>query len=73
MVAGLVSCLLDSVLGATAQALYRDRISAQLTERPTAGGLPNTLIRGWGWMNNDRVNLACTVAGATLVGASLGL
>ena len=64
---GLMASLVDSVLGATAQAIYREADSRALTECPTGHGRANPLVRGWRWMNNDRVNWACTVAGAALV------
>lgn len=62
---GFVASLLDSLLGATAQAVYRDATSGLLTERPGLD-LSHALVRGWRWLNNDRVNLACTFAGAVL-------
>ncbi len=67
---GLMASLVDSVLGATAQALYREADSQAFTECPTGHGRANPLVRGWRWMSNDRVNLACTVAGAALVAAT---
>jgi uncharacterized protein (TIGR00297 family) len=62
---GLAAALLDSVLGATVQARYRTP-SGDLTERPVEGGVMLPLARGVRWMNNDRVNLVCTAAGALL-------
>jgi uncharacterized protein (TIGR00297 family) len=66
---GFAAALLDSVLGATAQARYRAPDGA-LTERRTADGTPSgaplPLVRGWGWVDNDRVNLLCTLAGGLL-------
>jgi len=71
---GFAASMVDSVLGASAQALYREAGSTTLTECPTDHGRPNLLVRGWRWMNNDRVNLVCTVAGAALVAVfALGL
>lgn len=67
---GFVGSLFDSLLGATAQALYRESKGEALTERATARGRPNVLVKGWRWLNNDRVNLACTFAGALLVALS---
>lgn len=67
---GFAASLVDSLLGATAQALYRSPVTQAFTERPEGGAL----IRGWRWVNNDAVNLACTMSGAALVAlASLGL
>lgn len=54
---GLASSLLDSLLGATTQALYRGA-DGQWTEKPVdESGRPHTLVRGLRWMNNDSVNL----------------
>ncbi|MEO0741644.1 MAG: DUF92 domain-containing protein [Bacteroidota bacterium] len=68
---GVLASLLDSALGATAQALYRDVRTRALTERAATGfdddRVPNPLVRGWAWVTNDRVNLAGTLAGAALV------
>lgn len=57
---GFAASLVDSALGATAQALYRDD-TGRLTERPTLA-----LARGRAWVTNDRVNVACTLAGGLL-------
>lgn len=66
-VAGLTGSLVDSLLGATLQAGYRDRMTGHTTERRTdAGGAPNDLIRGIAWITNDVVNGAASLAGATI-------
>lgn len=70
--AGVVGMLADSVLGATAQALYECPQCAERHER--AGAVchePVRRIRGWVWLDNDAVNLAGTLAGAGT--AALGL
>jgi uncharacterized protein (TIGR00297 family) len=59
--AGVVGSSIDTILGATLQALYVDDAGA-LTERPEG----NRLIRGFSWLTNDRVNLAATGTGAVL-------
>ena len=61
---GVAASLLDSLLGATAQALYRDRASGALTERARSAAGDNPLVRGWRGLTNDRVNLVGTLAGA---------
>ncbi|MEM1128556.1 MAG: DUF92 domain-containing protein [Bacteroidota bacterium] len=60
VLAGGLGALADSVLGATVQARYRDRLTDTLTERADAG----PLVRGWSWVNNETVNAACTLVGA---------
>ena len=65
---GFAGMLLDSLLGATVQARYRDRAGA-LTDR---AGSDHVLVRGFPWMSNDAVNLASivlTVGLAWLLGA----
>jgi uncharacterized protein (TIGR00297 family) len=66
---GFAASLVDSLIGATAQALYRDD-GGGLTERAGVGGRTFALVRGRPWITNDRVNLACTLTGGAL--AALG-
>lgn len=61
--AGLAGTTVDSVLGATVQAQYRDG-EGRLTERPTGGSGPNRLVRGLAFVRNDAVNLAASVSAA---------
>ncbi len=67
--AGFGGALADSLLGAWAQAQWRDPDNpARWTETPQAGP-PE---RGMRRIGNDAVNLLCTLAGACLAGALLG-
>ncbi|HMD87878.1 MAG TPA: DUF92 domain-containing protein [Anaerolineaceae bacterium] len=66
--AGLGGSLLDSLLGASIQAIYTCPVCQKETERHpyhTCGSL-TTLKRGWPWLNNDWVNIACAAGGAGL-------
>lgn len=55
-------CILDSVLGATCQALYEDSETAELTENEfDKEGKPNKLVRGIKWLDNDAVNALCNI------------
>lgn len=70
---GIVGATLDSVLGATLQALRRcDACGRTCETDPHACGDPTRLVRGLGWFTNDLVNLAATLAGAA-VAATLAL
>jgi len=64
--AGLAGSLVDSLLGATVQAIYYDPVRNKETERQVIGedGLPIAPLRGWVSMNNDAVNFLSSVCGA---------
>jgi uncharacterized protein (TIGR00297 family) len=66
--AGLGGSLLDSLLGASIQGIYTCPACQKETERHPyhTCGAPTTLRRGWSWLNNDRVNIACAAGGAIL-------
>jgi uncharacterized protein (TIGR00297 family) len=69
-VAGVAGAFFDSALGASAQALRRCPACAVDCEtNPHHCGTPTTLRRGLGWMENDAVNFAATLAGALVAGA----
>ena len=63
---GLAGSYFDSLLGASLQAIYHCPACNKETERhPThTCGTTTTHLRGWRWMNNDVVNLACSALGA---------
>jgi len=65
---GLAASLFDSLLGATAQAIYYCEACQKETERHPAHrcGNPTRQVRGWGWLNNDWVNFWATAAGAAM-------
>ena len=64
--AGLAGSLLDSLLGASVQAIYTCPNCQKETERHPyhTCGTATTWKRGLGWLNNDLVNTACALAGA---------
>ena len=71
--AGLFGSLVDSALGATVQAIYYCPVCCKETERfplHTCGS-QTVLRRGWRWLDNDWVNLGCSLAGAGLAGLLL--
>ena len=66
--AGITGALLDSLLGASVQAIYHCPSCNKETERHPLHtcGAQTTQIRGWKWLNNDMVNLACATVGAII-------
>ena len=64
MVSGLAGSLFDSLLGATVQRVYYCDVCRKETERQVHRYTHQTRpLRGWSWLNNDRVNLLASVAG----------
>jgi uncharacterized protein (TIGR00297 family) len=66
--AGLLGSLADSWLGATLQAMYHCPVCKKETERHPRHlcGAETAQVRGWAWLNNDRVNLAAAAGGAAI-------
>ena len=64
--AGLAGSLVDSLLGATLQAVYHCPVCDKETERHPmhSCGTSTVWVRGLKWVNNDLVNLACTLSAA---------
>lgn len=62
-------CTLDSVLGASVQALYRCGECGRETERTECCGKPTELVRGFGFINNDAVNCVAVTFAAVVGGA----
>lgn len=65
-VGGFSGALLDSLLGATVQAIYYDPSGNKVTERKihNSQGLALEPLRGKTWMNNDMVNFLSSGFGA---------
>ena len=71
-VAGLLSALFDSLLGATVQRVYVCAVCGKETERRVHHGQTTRPLRGWSGLDNEGVNFLASVLGAVL-GAVLGV
>lgn len=61
---GWLGSVVDSLAGATLQAVYLDPSTQETTERSRGPGGAYPLVRGRPWLDNDGVNLLATAAGA---------
>jgi uncharacterized protein (TIGR00297 family) len=67
--AGLTGSFIDSMLGATLQAIYHCPACNKESEKHPfhSCGTPTRQIRGLSWLDNDLVNLICTLSGAIII------
>ena len=69
IISGILGAPIDSIMGGTIQAQYRCPACQKTTEKVKHCNNQTTeLISGYRWINNDVVNLVCTLSGALLVG-----
>jgi uncharacterized protein (TIGR00297 family) len=66
-VAGWIGANVDSVLGATVQAVYRCTGCGEEVESQHHCSKRTTLIRGWKLMDNDAVNLVSSLSGGLIM------
>lgn len=73
--AGLAGSLFDSLLGATVQAMYFCPTDKKETEKHPLHtcGTATIHLRGWKWLTNDWVNLACGAIGSMIALIALNL
>ena len=64
MIAGLVGCSVDSVIGATVQGIYKCSVCNKITENRRHCGSPSIPLRGHKVIDNNVVNLIATIFGA---------
>lgn len=70
--AGVTGMLVDSVLGAVAQGQWEcPACSARFERHGAFCHEPVARIKGYGWLDNDGVNLAATLAGGLLAAAGV--
>jgi len=65
-IAGTFGAMVDSLLGATCQIMYRCPACGTAMERKTHCGVPSIQYRGMAFMNNDAVNAVSSVCGAAV-------
>jgi uncharacterized protein (TIGR00297 family) len=70
---GIGGAMIDSLLGATVQAIYAYPDGRETERRFARDGLPTRFLRGWPWLTNDLVNLLSSVAGALIAVAVAAL
>jgi uncharacterized protein (TIGR00297 family) len=72
ILAGVAGAFIDSLLGATVQAIYWCPTCQKETERQPVHicGTTTYQVRGWSWVKNDLVNFICSFTGA-IVAAGL--
>ncbi|UCE01018.1 MAG: DUF92 domain-containing protein [Chloroflexota bacterium] len=65
---GLAGATVDSLLGATVQGIYYCPKCKKETESAPEHhcGTETEHLRGWRWLNNDLVNLVCSIVGASI-------
>jgi uncharacterized protein (TIGR00297 family) len=69
-IGGVAGAFLDSVLGASVQALrWCPACARECETNPHNCGTPTLLRRGFGWLANDAINLAGTLGGAFVAGS----
>jgi len=72
LLGGIAGSMVDSLLGATVQAIYRAPGTRETERSSGRDGLRYPLLRGWRWMTNDMVNLLSSlIGGAIALGISL--
>lgn len=70
VIGGVAGALIDSLLGATLQTQrWCPRCERACETNPHVCGAPTVRRRGVGWIGNDTVNFAATLAGALAAGA----
>jgi len=68
IIAGVFGALVDSFVGATIQAQYKCPNCKKVTEKLNhCDDYETELLKGAKWINNDLVNLVCTLSGTLII------
>lgn len=70
--AGFIGNLVDTVIGAYYQVVYRCEQCGIKTEREQHCGRATKQVHGKSWLGNNAVNFSCTLSGA-LIGIGIGM
>ncbi|MNJ48368.1 hypothetical protein D3C77_435590 [compost metagenome] len=70
-VSGFAGAMIDSYLGATLQSMYRCSVCGRSVEVTRHCDEDTAPLRGWGWLNNDMVNMISSLA-AGVIALTLG-
>ncbi len=74
IIAGFLSSIVDSLLGATVQIQYQCPVCQKITEKTVhCNGTSTTPVRGHRWINNDMVNFLSTVSAIIFAGIGFAL
>jgi len=69
---GVVGCLVDSFLGASAQGIYYcERCKTETDQRIHSCGEATKQVRGWAWLTNDGIDLVSSIVGAAVAAGVL--
>jgi uncharacterized membrane protein len=72
-VGGVIGALVDSLLAASAQAVFYCEVCERITERPErCDGGPAEQVRGWWWLTSEGIDLVCAILGAAISAAIIG-
>jgi uncharacterized protein (TIGR00297 family) len=66
LLGGIAGSMVDSLLGATVQAIYRAPGTRETERASDPNGVNYPLLRGWRWMTNDMVNLLSSLIGGAI-------
>ncbi len=70
-IAGVLANFIDSLLGATLQRRNQCVVCKKLTERDEHCGELAQYFSGWRWLDNDMVNIVCSMSGILLAALAI--